>query len=255
MNVLYSIGDSITWGAELKNKKNRFSRIIADELDYIDFNCASSGISNDRIFRNTIRDISKFVNGNKISNEEIGSINANKLFVLVQFTAPTRFDYFDGDVFIPERFWDNDKWGYKDMHRITDNQYIINQTDIRASMVRTFQYVLTLQSFLEKHKIPYLIVNGFNEINEEEISLLDNKINEEKIRNTYDTIDSYFALQNMYNLLPDSYKKNSLYSLLKNKSNCFAERGHANIKGNIIIADNLIKKVNDILKSKRKIQK
>lgn len=253
MKVLYSIGDSITWGAELKDKRNRFSRIISDELGYIDFNSASSGISNDRIFRNAVRDISKFINGKKISNEEIGSIKATELFVFVQFTAPTRFDYFDGDVFLPERFWDNDRWGYKDIHRITDNPYIINQTDSRASYVRMFQYALTLNAFLEKHNIPHLIVNGFVDFNENDCILFDARICEEKILKTYDTTDDYFGLRNMYHLLPISFKEVSLYQHLNN--DCFAERGHANQKGNSIIADILIKQIYDILKSKRKIQK
>jgi hypothetical protein len=253
MKVLYSIGDSITWGAELNDKRNRFSRIIADELGYIDFNCASSGISNDRIFRNTIRDISKFLNGNKISNEEIGSIKAKDIFVLVQFTTPTRFDYFDGDVFLPERFWDNDKWGYKDIHRVTDNPYIINQTDARASYVRMFQQVLTLDSFLEKNNIPHLIVNGFVDFDENDCILFDARTCEEKILKIFDTTDDYFGLRNMYHLLPTSFKEPSLYRNLDN--NCFAERGHANKKGNLIIGDVLIKKIYDILKPKRKAQK
>ena len=58
--ILYSIGDSVTWGAELENKENeRFSKIIADEIGFIDCNNASAGVSNDYIFRNTMRDINQ----------------------------------------------------------------------------------------------------------------------------------------------------------------------------------------------------
>ena len=50
--ILYSIGDSVTWGAELENKENeRFSKIIADEIGFIDCNNASAGVSNDYIFK------------------------------------------------------------------------------------------------------------------------------------------------------------------------------------------------------------
>lgn len=246
MKVLYSIGDSITWGAELVDKKNRFSTIVANELGYIDFNCATSGISNDRIFRNTIRDISKFVNGKKISNEEIGSIKATELFVLVQFTAPTRFDYFDGDVFVPERFWDNDKWGWKDLEKITSNPYVVHQTDIRASYVRMFQQAITLNALLEKHNIPHLIVNGFVDFNEDDCILFDARISEERIEQIFDTTDDYFGLRNMYQLLPPSFKNPSLYKHLNR--DCYAERGHANEKGNKLIANSLIKEIYDILK-------
>lgn len=246
MKVLYSIGDSITWGAELVDKKNRFSTIVANELGYMDFNCATSGISNDRIFRNTIRDISKFVNGKKISNEEVGSIKATELFVLVQFTAPTRFDYFDGDVFVPERFWDNDKWGWKDLEKITSNPYVVHQTDIRASYVRMFQQAITLNAFLEKHNIPHLIVNGFVDFNEDDCILFDARISEERIEQIFDTTDDYFGLRNMYQLLPPSFKNPSLYKHLN--KDCYAERGHANEKGNKLIANSLIKEIYDILK-------
>ena len=246
MKVLYSIGDSITWGAELVDKKNRFSTIVANELGYMDFNCATSGISNDRIFRNTIRDISKFVNGKKISNEEVGSIKATELFVLVQFTAPTRFDYFDGDVFVPERFWDNDKWGWKDLEKITSNPYVVHQTDIRASYVRMFQQAITLNAFLEKHNIPHLIVNGFVDFNEDDCILFDARISEERIEQIFDTTDDYFGLLNMYQLLPPSFKNPSLYKPLN--KDCYAERGHANEKGNKLIANSLIKEIYDILK-------
>lgn len=246
MKVLYSIGDSITWGAELVDKKNRFSTIVANELGYMDFNCATSGISNDRIFRNTIRDISKFVNGKKISNEEVGSIKATELFVLVQFTAPTRFDYFDGDVFVPERFWDNDKWGWKDLEKITSNPYVVHQTDIRASYVRMFQQAITLNAFLEKHNIPHLIVNGFVDFNEDDCILFDARISEERIEQIFDTTDDYFGLRNMYQLLPPSFKNPSLYKHLNR--DCYAERGHANEKGNKLIANSLIKEIYDIFK-------
>jgi len=246
MKVLYSIGDSVTWGAELIDKKNRFSTIVANELGYMDFNCASSGISNDRIVRNTIRDISKFVNGKKISNEEIGSIKATELFALIQFTAPTRFDYFDGDVFVPERFWDNDKWGWKDFEKITSNPYVVNQTDIRASYVRMFQQAITLNSFLEKYNIPHIIVSGFTDFNEDNCILFDSRISEDRIQQIFDTTDDYFGLQNMYQLLPTSFKNPSLYKHLT--KDCFAERGHANEKGNKLIANSLIKEIYDILK-------
>ncbi len=68
LKVLYTNGDSVSWGSELKDRTNRFSTLIAKEKGLVDFNVASSGISNDRIFRNTMRDVCKFLNGEPIYN-------------------------------------------------------------------------------------------------------------------------------------------------------------------------------------------
>ena len=58
MRALYSNGDSTIWGAELDDKeKERFSSIVADKLGWIDCNNASSGVSNDYIYRQTLRDL------------------------------------------------------------------------------------------------------------------------------------------------------------------------------------------------------
>ena len=49
--ILYSIGDSVTWGAELENKEEeRYSKLVANYLGGVDCNNASSGVSNDYIF-------------------------------------------------------------------------------------------------------------------------------------------------------------------------------------------------------------
>ena len=40
--ILYSIGDSVTWGAELENKEEeRYSKLVANHLDGVDCNNAS----------------------------------------------------------------------------------------------------------------------------------------------------------------------------------------------------------------------
>ena len=60
--ILYSIGDSVVWGAELENiEEERFSHSLAKKLDAVDCNNATAGVSNDYIFRHTIRDINHFL--------------------------------------------------------------------------------------------------------------------------------------------------------------------------------------------------
>ncbi len=62
MQVLYSHGDSVVWGAELENKKiERFSHHISKKLGLMDCNNASAGVSNDYIYRHTIRDVSHWL--------------------------------------------------------------------------------------------------------------------------------------------------------------------------------------------------
>ena len=56
--ILYTNGDSVVWGAELENKeRERFSNLISGKLGMVDCNNASSGVSNDYIYRQTIRKI------------------------------------------------------------------------------------------------------------------------------------------------------------------------------------------------------
>jgi len=153
LKILYTNGDSVSWGSELKDRTNRFSTLLAKEKGLVDFNVASSGISNDRIYRNTLRDLCKFVNGEPIYNEELGYVKVDEMFVLISFTAPTRFDYFDGDVFVNERLWTHkDKWGTIDEHRLTDSKYVIHQTDLTPSLLRVFQQIISLKSFCEANK-------------------------------------------------------------------------------------------------------
>ena len=77
--ILYSIGDSVTWGAELENKEQeRYSKLVANHLNAIDCNNASAGVSNDYIFRNTMRDINQWCDTGRIWDETNGWIESNQ---------------------------------------------------------------------------------------------------------------------------------------------------------------------------------
>ena len=58
MKIFYSNGDSVVWGAELENKQTeRYSSIVSNLFNWVDCNNASAGVSNDYIFRQTMRDV------------------------------------------------------------------------------------------------------------------------------------------------------------------------------------------------------
>jgi hypothetical protein len=239
--ILYTSGDSNSWGSELKDRSNRYSKLLADKKGLIDFNVASSGISNDRIYRNAMRDLCKFVNKKPIFNEEFGYLNVDEIFVLISFTAPTRFDYFDGDVFINEQLWTNDRWGLIDSDKVTDNKYVINQTNLIPSFIRIFQQIISLKSFCEINKIPHLFVNTFFDYSDEEINKLNKNINVEKVLNQFDDTEDYFGLIDLWKQVPQTFKDINLLNYLKKtgEDGMFEERRHPSPKGHKIIAEML----------------
>lgn len=95
--IIYSIGDSVVWGAELENKQEeRFSHYVANHFGAIDCNNATAGVSNDYIYRHAVRDIMGWLNDGSIWSEETGWVNGEELIVVIGWTAPTRFEWWDG---------------------------------------------------------------------------------------------------------------------------------------------------------------
>ena len=168
--ILYSIGDSVTWGAELENKEEkRYSKLVADDLEAIDCNNASSGVSNDYIFRNTMRDINQWIHTNRIWDETNGWVNSDELKVLIGWTSPTRFEWWDGKKYVQDRLWvDYDKWGKPDETQTTELQdkFILHQNELIPSYIRTVNHIISLESFLRLHNIDYYFFNTFYEYEE-----------------------------------------------------------------------------------------
>ena len=163
--ILYSIGDSVTWGAELENKEQeRYSKLVANHLGAIDCNNASAGVSNDYIFRNSLRDILQWVETKRIWDETNGWIKSDELKVLIGWTSPTRFEWWDGKKYVQDRLWvDYDKWGAPDANQTTDIQdkFIVHQNELIPSYIRTFNHINSLQAILELYDIDYCFINTF----------------------------------------------------------------------------------------------
>ena len=168
--ILYSIGDSVTWGAELENKEQeRYSKLVANHLGAIDCNNASSGVSNDYIFRNSIRDINQWIQTNKICDETNGWVESDELKVLIGWTSPTRFEWWDGEKYRQDRLWvDYDKCGKVDEYQTTELQdkFILHQNELIPSYIRTINHIISLESFLKLHNIDYYFFNTFYEYEE-----------------------------------------------------------------------------------------
>jgi hypothetical protein len=221
--ILYTNGSSVEWGSELKNKQTeRFSYIVAEHWNWIDCNNASSGVSNDYMYRQTMRDVSHWLETNKCWSEESGWVESDELFVIIGWTAPTRFEWWDGDKYQQERLWVGyDKWGENDRDKTTEDQFVLNQTELIPSYFRTFNQIIGLSSFLEKHKIPYYFYNVFYDYNFLDIQS-DTKIDQ------FGRTENQLCFESLWKQLPSEFKQASMYNYIRSKGGGFLERDHPN---------------------------
>jgi hypothetical protein len=238
MLALYSHGDSVVWGAELDNKKSeRFSNYVANELGAIDCNNASSGISNDYIYRQTMRDVSHWLMNGVVWSEDNGWVNVSKLIVVIGWTAPTRFEWWDGSKYQQERLWVGyDKWGDTDKDRTTEDGFVLNQTEDIPSYIKTFNHIVGLSSFLEKSGIPYYFFNTFYgyEFPNEPKTLIDN----------YGKPNFQLDLYSLWNQLPQSFRSETMYNYTFSKGHYdLLPRKHPTKEAHNEWADFLIKEL------------
>jgi hypothetical protein len=221
--ILYTNGSSVEWGSELKNKQTeRFSYIVAEHWNWIDCNNASSGVSNDYMYRQTMRDVSHWLETNKCWSEESGWVESDELFVIIGWTAPTRFEWWDGEKYQQERLWVGyDKWGENDRDKTTEDQFVLNQTELIPSYFRTFNQIIGLSSFLEKHKIPYYFYNVFYDYNFLNIQS-DTKIDQ------FGRTENQLCFESLWKQLPSEFKQASMYNYIQSKGGGFLERDHPN---------------------------
>lgn len=218
--VLYSHGDSVVWGAELNYKQTeRFSHHLANQYGWIDCNNASAGVSNDYIYRQTIRDVSHWLHNKNVWSEETEWISSSELVVVIGWTSPTRFEWWNGSEYQQERLWVGyDKWGENDKNRTTEDQFVLHQTEDVPSYIRTFNQIIGLSAFLDKHNIPYYFFNTFYDYqfpNEP-----DGKI--DKFGKHTEQLD----LRVLYNMLPDEFTFGTMYDYIKFMGEGFLPRNH-----------------------------
>jgi len=257
MNILYAIGDSNVWGAELKNiEDDRLTKLLADKMNLIEFNTATTGISNDRIYRVCIRDTIRFLNGEKVWCESLGNITVKDIFVLVGWTSPTRFEYIDHKtgIYNQKRNWDGDRWGFPDeKKKLEESELVLNFTDIRYSYVKIFNQLITLHHFLKSNNIRHLFYNSFwnwdIELNKKILETIDKSLEERQtdIENLeYDYPENYYSLIQLWDKVPKMYKDLNQFKFLKSLGNdYFYERGHPTEDGHKEWANVVYKYIED----------
>ncbi len=237
MQVLYSHGDSVVWGAELENKQTeRFSYHLSNKLGAIDCNNASAGVSNDYIYRQTMRDVSNWLGNGVVWSEDTGWVTASKLTIVIGWTAPTRFEWWDGNKYQQERLWTGyDKWGESDRDKTTEDVFVLNQTMDIPSYIRTFNHIISLSAFLEKNNIPYYFFNSFYEyqIPLEPIEKIDK----------FGKSDFQSGLNSLWDFIPQSMKDETMFEYLNKSGGDFLSRKHPSAKSHKMWANNLLKKI------------
>ena len=228
--ILYSIGDSITWGAELGNKEEeRFSRIISNHINAVDCNNASSGVSNDYIFRNAIRDIQQWIQTHRIWDESNGWVTSDELKLLIGWTAPTRFEWWDGTKYKQERLWVKyDKWGINDEARKTEDEFIVHQNELIPSYIRTFNHIQSMISLCELHGIDYYFFNAFYEY--------------ENVKEPNTKIDMFGRDTEQLGFDYLNPHMDNMYDYLKKNSGGFLPRKHPTKESHEMWANYIIKK-------------
>ena len=233
--ILYTNGDSVVWGSELENKETqRFSNILSKELGMIDCNNASAGVSNDYIYRQTMRDVTHWLETGDCWSEESGWVTSKDLFVTIGWTSPTRFEWWNGTSYQQERLWKGyDTWGKVDENRTTEDEFILNQTEDIPTYIRTFNHILGLSSWLDLNGIGF---NFFNTFYKYDLSVDDYGI---------DKVDNFgrngyqLCLDYLWKNLPQSFTKNTMYEYLKEEGGDFLPRKHPSKESHIIWANHL----------------
>lgn len=218
--ILYSHGDSVVWGAELENKQTeRYSHHIAQHYDWIDCNNASAGVSNDYIYRQTMRDVSHWLERKVVWSEETDWIDADELVVIIGWTSPTRFEWWDGSEYQQERLWIGyDKWGGNDTDRTTEDQFVLNQTEDLPSHIRTFNHIIALSSFLDKHNISYYFYNTFYQYK----GVVEPKTKIDK----WGRDEYQLCINSLWKQLPDEFTFDTMYNYIRFMGEGFLPRNH-----------------------------
>jgi len=215
VKVLYTIGDSFIYRGP---ENGTWTGLLCEKLGYVDANNGLSGSTNDRIFRSTIRDISSVEFKNSLWTEVSGQIDCElkDLVVVVGWTNPYRFELYEDGEFIQHRDWDKSEWENglnNSLHPTIPNKIItdsiIQDTNI---IIKFFNQIISLKSFLDSKKIPNLFYNAFFPFDEDTNSYFKNIIinlenNKSKSFFGFDNPSTYLELESLWSNVPSDYKK------------------------------------------------
>jgi len=176
--ILYSIGDSFTYGDELENPEIEcYPYLLSQKLGCELVNEALPAASNDWMFRKTVQ---------WISNQNLDDI----FMVIVGWSNPNRREenfnfYWGGSMMYFEKWnW----WNYGKNKTISKfiSKYLRNP---QLSYFKSFTYILTLQEFLKSKNIKYLFYDPYVNIFLQDDWYYENMAD---IKNVVDNIDKRF---------------------------------------------------------------
>lgn len=176
--LLYTIGDSWTYGWELENPKTEcYPYLLSQKLGCDLINEGLPAASNDWMFRKAIEWITK------------NDTSRLKLFIVGWSFSSRReenFKFYHGGDSVSERKRQGDpisKW-------ISENLY-----NVRLSYIKTYTYIYALQEILKSNKINYLFYHPLDPI------FLQDKWYEENIKS--DVHDIYLKIDKKKNVGPE----------------------------------------------------
>ena len=150
MKLLYTIGDSFTYGQELPDPNQQaWPRLLADKLDYRLLNDGRPGVGNEFIVKKTIQAVAEH----------------KPDLVVVAWTSCGRQEHADEwgayDIWpgCSSRVFDEDP---KLQYRKELIKYITVNNNAEHEYRRWLRQVILLQSFLQNHGIEYIMCNVFD---------------------------------------------------------------------------------------------
>lgn len=167
------------------------------------YNEAIQGAGNDYIFHQSLESLTKLIQNNNIPD-----------YVFIQWSGPNRRQHClpNGEIVNVNLFY-NVEYNVK--------------LEPMGSM-HTLHYIFTMQEFLKKHNINYCFLNFMS---------LDESIKKLNIYNEID-LNKFLYIESDSDIL-----FNGILHHLKKEQMIFDKGGHANEKGNFVVANELLKKL------------
>ena len=222
---IYFDGCSFTYGSELENhEKERYSRLICNELGAEEKNYAMGGGSNDRIIRN-------LMTGNNIEKYDLA---------IIQMTFPARTEYLKLQQLVKDKWikvspkWNYSEWLYKkseEEYSLQDDKGLMHGASSMPILGdQKFEYWTRADGHTKFWRYYYT-------------SVANRKYFDVKENIQFQTIRNHCKAHNVPLILLtiNNWSKLNFDYCIKVKSETRAKKGHPNIQGHEIIASDLLK--------------